>query len=306
MYLAEGSRGRERCRMDWMEAMEAALAYIEEHITDDLTVGRIASKVHVSAFYFQKGFAMLCGYTVGEYIRMRRLSLAGSELLSSNVKIIDLAVKYGYDSADSFTRAFTRFHGSTPTEVRRNRASLKSFAPLHMKLSLEGGTVMEYRIEEKAAFRVKGISRMFSYDTATADIPKYWDEIENLAGGKPVMGMYGICFDAEMAGSRFRYMIADDIWAEGDAVAAERNLEEQEIPAHTWAVFPARGPMPYALQEVNRRIFSEWLPTSRYEICEGYNIEYYSDAADYKDGTDDPEYYTEIWIPVNALERGFI
>lgn len=285
--------------MDWIKNTEAALAYIEENITGDLSVGRIASEVNVSAFYFQKGFAMLCGHTVGEYIRMRRLSLAGSELLSSDVKIIDLAVKYGYDSADSFTRAFTRFHGSTPTEVRRNSAALKSFVPLHIKLSLEGGTVMEYRIEKKAAFKVTGISRMFSYETANADIPKYWDEIEACAEGKPVMGMYGICFDAEMAGNQFRYMIADDVRTEDDGEAVEKNLQEQEIPAHTWAVFPSRGPMPYALQEVNRRIFSEWLPTSRYEVCEGYNIEYYSNAADYKGGTNDPAYYAEVWIPVS-------
>ena len=148
--------------MDWIKAIEEAIAYIEENITGDLTVERIAREVHVSAFYFQKGFSMLCGYTVGEYIRKRRLSLAGNELVSSNVKIVDLAVKYGYDSADSFTRAFTRFHESTPTEVRRNSAALRSFAPLHIKLSLEGGTVMEYRIEEKPAFKVKGISKMFS------------------------------------------------------------------------------------------------------------------------------------------------
>ena len=107
--------------MDWIKAVEDAIEYIEANITEDLTIAGIASQVNLSAFYFQKGFAMLCGYTVGEYIRMRRLSLAGSELLSSDVKVIDLAVKYGYDSSDSFTKAFTRFHGSTPTD-RKGRA----------------------------------------------------------------------------------------------------------------------------------------------------------------------------------------
>lgn len=281
--------------MDWIKSIEDAVAYIEENITENLTIGRIASEVNISAFYFQKGFAMLCGYTVGEYIRMRRLSLAGSELLSSDVKVLELAVKYGYDSADSFTKAFTRFHGSTPTDVRKNRASLKSFARLHIKLSLEGGSVMEYRIEEKTAFRVMGIPRMFSYESANTDIPKYWDEIHACAVKKPVKGMYGICFDAQMSGNQFRYMIADDF--QEDAVA-EDNLEEYEIPPHTWAVFPCRGPMPLALQEVNRRIFSEWLPASRYAVSEGYNIEYYSNAADYKEGTSDSEYYAEVWIPV--------
>ncbi|MBD5525810.1 MAG: AraC family transcriptional regulator [Lachnospiraceae bacterium] len=286
--------------MDWIKAVEDAIEYIEKNITEDLTIAGIAFQVNLSAFYFQKGFAMLCGYTVGEYIRMRRLSLAGSELLSSDVKVIDLAVKYGYDSSDSFTKAFTRFHGSTPTDVRKNRAALKSFARLHIKLSLEGGSVMEYRIEEKAAFKVMGISQIFSYESANTDIPKYWDEVYVGAARKLVMGMYGICFDAEMSGNQFRYMIADDLQEE---FAAERKLEEYEIPAHTWAVFPCRGPMPLALQEVNRRIFSEWLPASRYELSEGYNIEYYSNAADYKEGTSDPEYYAEVWIPVKEKEQ---
>ena len=285
--------------MDWIKATEAAIQYIEENITENLTVSGIASKVNISPFYFQKGFSMLCGYTVAEYIRMRRLSLAGSELLSSDIKIIDLAVKYGYDSPDSFTKAFTRFHGSNPTDVRKNNASLKSFAPLHIRLSLEGGTLMEYRIEKKCPFKVMGISRMFSYESANTDIPKYWDELKSLGKATPLMGIYGICFDEEMAGNRFRYMIADDFQPE---TAGKKHLEEYEIPGHTWAVFPCLGPMPLALQEVNKKIFSQWLPTSRYEVSEGYNIEYYSNAADYEAGTQDPAYYAEVWIPVKEKQ----
>ncbi len=281
--------------MNWTKAIEDAIAYIEKNIAEDLTVSEIADQVNLSAFYFHKGFSMLCGYTVTEYIRMRRLSLAGGELLSSEIRVIDLAMKYGYDSPDSFTKAFTRFHGSTPSDVRRNGALLKAFAPLHIKLSLDGGTVMEYKIKEKDAFRVMGVSRMFSYEDANTKIPEYWDEIYVQAEEKPVMGTYGICFDEEMAGNQFRYMIADDYKA-GEAEA--KNLEVYEVPKHTWAVFPCKGPMPLPLQEVNRRIFSEWLPASRYEIAEGYNIEYYSDPADYQKGTQDPEYYAEVWIPV--------
>lgn len=283
--------------MDWIKATEDAIAYIERHITDDLTVGGIAAKVNISPFYFQKGFSMLCGYTVGEYIRMRRLSLAGAELLSSDIKVIDLAMKYGYDSPDSFTKAFARFHGSTPTDARRKGASLKSFAPLHLKLSLEGGTVMEYRIEAKAAFQVTGVSKVFSYESANREIPEYWDELRTRKEEYTVMGMYGICFDEEMAGNQFRYMVADDV-KEGDGI--KKNLERYEVPAHTWAVFPCKGPMPFSLQEVNRRIFSEWFPISGHEIAEGYNIEYYSNPADYKEGTQDQEYYAEVWIPVKG------
>ncbi len=185
--------------MDWVKTIERAIAYIENNITEELTIGRIASEVNVSAFYFQKGFSMLCGYTVGEYIRMRRLSLAGSELLSSDARIIDLAVKYGYDSPDSFTKAFARFHGSTPTDIRKNGAALNSFAPLHIRLSLEGGTVMNYRIEKKPAFKVMGVSKTFSYESANTDIPAYWDEVHVRAEEKAVTGMYGIRFDTEMA-----------------------------------------------------------------------------------------------------------
>lgn len=281
--------------MDWIKIIENALRYIEKNLSGELTVDRIAEKVNISPFYFQKGFSMLCGYSVGEYIRMRRLSVAGSELVTSDNKVIDLALKYGYDSPDSFTKAFTRFHGSTPTDVRRKGALLKSFAPLHIKIILDGGNTMEYRVEEKPAFRVMGVSKIFSYETANADIPQYWDEIHVQAAVKPVEGMYGICFDEEMGGNRFRYMIADDL-EEGEA--GEKNLETYEVPRHTWAIFPCRGAMPLSLQEVNRRIFSEWLPASNYEIAEGYNIEYYSDPAEFKDGTQDPDYYAEVWIPV--------
>ncbi len=226
---------------------------------------------------------------------MRRLSIAGEELLSSDEKVIDLAIKYGYDSPDSFTKAFTRFHGITPTDVRRGGAVLKLFAPLHIKLSLEGGCVMEYRIEEKPAFKVMGISRDFSYENANEEIPKFWDEAVIQASERPVMGTYSVCFDEEMGGKAFRYMIADDL----DTEQAERkHLDVHEIKAHVWAVFPCRGAIPLPLQEVNRRIFSEWLPASSYEIAEGYNIEYYSNPADFKKGMQDPEYYMEVWIPV--------
>ena len=281
--------------MDWVKAIENAIDFIENNITDELTVSRIAGEVHISAFYFQKGFSMLCGYTVSEYIRMRRLSLAGSELLSSDIKVIDLALKYGYDSPDSFTKAFIRFHGSTPTDVRLDGALVRSFAPLHIKLSLDGGTIMEYKLENKPAFKVMGVSRMFSYETANTDVPKYWDEVHVRAAEKPVHGMYGISYDEEKAGNEFKYMIADDLIEE---VAREKNLEIHEIPAHKWVVVPCKGAMPLPLQEANRRIFAEWLPASRYEIAEGYNIEYYSNPADFKGGTQDPEYYAEIWIPV--------
>jgi AraC family transcriptional regulator len=281
--------------MNWVKTIEDAIMYIERNITEDLTVGRIAGEVNISSFYFQRGFSMLCGYTVGEYIRMRRLSISGEELLASDVKVIDLAMKYGYDSPDSFTKAFTRFHGSTPTDVRRGGAMLKSFAPLHIKLTLDGGSTMEYRIEKKPAFKVMGLLKDFSYENANTEIPQFWNEVFMQGLERPVLGMYGVCFDEEMAGNEFSYMIADDL---DEEQAAKKHLDVHAIKEHTWAVFPCRGPMPLPLQEVNRKIFSEWLPVSSYEIAEGYNIEYYSNPEDFINGMQDDEYYAEVWIPV--------
>ena len=147
--------------MEWMAIIGNSIQYIEAHIEEELSVERIARAVNVSPFYFQKGFAMLCGFTVAEYIRNRRLALAGNALVTTDEKIIDIALKYGYDSPDSFTRAFTRFHGATPVAVRRDGAMLKSFAPLKIKFSLEGGYLMDYRIEHKAAFTVIANAKEF-------------------------------------------------------------------------------------------------------------------------------------------------
>ncbi len=147
--------------MGWMEAIAAAIQYVEDHITDELTVDMVADHVNISSFYFQKGFVMLCGFTISEYIRNRRLALAGNDLATGDERIIDIAMKYGYDSPDSFARAFSRFHGVTPTAARKDRVMLKSFVPLKIKLTLEGGYLMDYRIEKKEAFTVIANAKVF-------------------------------------------------------------------------------------------------------------------------------------------------
>ena len=281
--------------MNWTKIIKDALSYIEENITEDLTVSRIAREVNTSAFYFQKGFSMLCGYTVGEYVRMRRLSLAGEDLVSTDIKVIDLAIKYGYDSADSFTKAFTRFHGNTPTDIRQNGASIKAFAPLHIKLTLDGGKAMEYRIEKKPAFRVMGISKIIDYGNSYDTVPKFWDEVFAKPDNK-IMGLYGICDDT-IPGDKFKYYIADNY---DEDLAKAEGYEVKEIPEYTWAVFPCRGAMPQALQSVNTQVFNEWLPASKYEIASGFNIEFYTDETKYALGSQDPEYYSEIWVPIKA------
>lgn len=133
----------------WIEGIQNAIRYIEDNLTEELCIADISAKAYVSPFHFQRIFSVLCGFTVGEYIRQRRLSLAGEELSAGNMRVIDIAVKYGYDSQDSFSRAFTRFHGISPSAAKEKGARLKTFAPIHIKLSLEGGSMLEYKIVEK-------------------------------------------------------------------------------------------------------------------------------------------------------------
>jgi len=283
--------------MEWIESISKAIEYIETHITEDLTTSDIAKEVCISSFYFQKGFSMLCGFTVAEYIRQRRLTLAGSELVSTDNKIIDIAMKYGYDSPDSFTKAFTRFHGSTPTAVRRDGAMMKSFASLKINISLKGGYTMDYKIIEKEAFTVLASGSRFKYESCKEEIPKFWKEHYESGKGNVVCGMYGVNIDKSMGNSdEFEYLIADDYKTGNDI---PEGFVTRVIPKHTWAVFSCKGAMPKAMIDVNQKIFSEWLPNCKdYEIAEGYNIETYTDINNYPKGNQDENYYSELWIPV--------
>ncbi|NLD19872.1 MAG: AraC family transcriptional regulator [Clostridiales bacterium] len=282
--------------MEWMESISQSIEYIEKNITKDVSVEDVARHINVSTFYFQKGFGMLCGLTVAEYIRNRRLALAGSELAAGGKKVIDVAMKYGYDSPDSFAKAFYRFHGFTPSMVQKGDVMLKSFAPLKIKVSLEGGYLMDYKITKKDAFTVLGASKRFKYEDAKQEIPKFWQEHYANGNGKHVCGMFGINIDESMGNEEFEYLIADMYDPITDI---PEGFVTKTIPAFTWAVFPCRGPMPVALQDVNTKIFSEWLPALKdYEFAAGYCIEMYDLPDKYPKGTQDENYYCEIWIPV--------
>ncbi len=282
--------------MDWAQAISEAVRYIESHITDDITVCDVADHVNISPFYFQKGFSILCGFSLMEYVRNRRMALAGQELITSDVTVMELAMKYGYDSPDSFTRAFSRFHGYTPLAVRRNKTMVKTFAPLKLTISLKGGYSMDYRIVKKEAFSVLGSAREFGYENASREIPLFWQEHYASGRGKYVCGMFGINIDPQMGNEKFQYLIADIYNPSTDI---PDGFTVKTVPAFTWAVFPCRGALPDALQDINAKIFSEWLPALQdYELAAGYSVEMYEAPDKYPKGTADENYYTEIWIPV--------
>ena len=270
--------------MDWIQGIQNAISYIEENITEELDYKLIAKEAYVSNFHFQRAFSILCGFTLGEYIRNRRLTLAGMELSSGDAKIIDVAAKYCYDSPDSFTKAFVRFHGILPSAARLEGANLKSIAPLKIKFKLEGGSTMDYKIEKKDVFTVLGHVRQFDSNTSYEQIPRFWDEHFTKGGVEHVCGMFGICYDHKTDSSLFNYMIAD-IYESGKDIPA--GFVTKEIPAKTWVVFATTLDK---LQELNTRIWSEWMPNCReYEMDGDFNIEMY---------TGDEECSCEIWFPI--------
>ncbi len=282
--------------MEWADAIQSAISFIEQHITDDITAEDVANHVHISSFYFQKGFSMLCGYSVTEYIRNRRLALAGGALAATDMKIIDIAMKYGYDSPDSFTKAFTRFHGVSPAMVRKNDVTIKTFAPLKLEILLKGGYLMNYKIIDKESFTVLGASKKFEYENCKQEIPMFWQEHYAKGHGKYVGGMFGINIDEQMGNDSFEYLIAD-LYNPNTEIT--EGFVTRTIPAFTWAVFSCDGPLPTALQDVNTKIFSEWLPALKeYEFAAGYCVEMYDAADKYPRGVQDENYHSEIWIPI--------
>lgn len=278
---------------DWTEGIQKALAYVEANLAEELEIREIAKRAYVSPFYFQRIFAALCGVGIGEYIRNRRLTLAGEELAGTDARVIDIAAKYGYDSPDSFNRAFQRFHGITPTAARKNGASLRSYAPMKIKLTLEGGNMLEYKIVEKPQFTLAGVSRRFNAETSYQEIPKFWCEMMGMEKF-PLLGMYGVCLEMDEHDREFEYLIADNYipWQE-----IPEGCAVKVIPASTWAVFPCRGPLPQALQDVNTRVWSEWLPNCKsYRLAMNLNIELYAPPAEDPENT-----YSEIWLPVKKV-----
>ncbi len=274
--------------MDWIQNLNKAIRYIESNITENIDSTDISKHVFCSNFHFQRVFSLLTGITLGEYIRFRRLSLAGSELMQKDSKVIDVSMKYGYESPESFTKAFARFHGITPSSAKKEGAQLRYFAPITIKISLEGGSFMDYRIEKKEAFDILAKTATFTQETSTQEVPKYWEAHFKSGDDAIVGGWYGICHDVN-EGS-FKYSIADP-YKPGTEVP--ERFEKITIPAFTWAIFTCVGPMPHAIQNMWKKIYSEWLPSSEYDLVPGYDVEFYTGP-----NTQDPDYISEIWIPV--------
>lgn len=278
--------------MEWIDRLNEAMDDIEAHLTDNIDYDRLGRIACCSSYHFQRMFAYMAGIPLSEYIRRRRMSLAAVDLQSTEEKIIDLAAKYGYQSPTAFNRAFQAVHGVAPSTVRQEGIPVKSYPPIVFQISVKGGQAMDYRIETKEAFRIVGVSVPLSKNIEEnfTVVPGKWQEaaadgtIEKLAGMMDTqpMGLLGVsvCNDRE----EWKYFIAAASTKNKDA------FEDYTVPAATWAIFPGTGAN-VSVQELERRIVTEWLPSSGYEYGDAPDIEVYLNA--------DPQNAKyEVWIPV--------
>ncbi len=266
--------------MNWLECIKEAIGYIESHLKDDFSIEDVASHVYMSSGYFQKAFSMLCGFTVSEYIRNRRLTEAGMELLSSNEKIIDIALMYGYDSHDSFTKAFSRFHGATPSAVRRGGCTLKAFAPLRLQFILAGGYIMDYRIEKQPRFEV--------LLKVEADRVTYWCETDLNESQKRMISTIKTYGGSK--GGLYRDVSSDSEHLDG--------FELYPFPAATWAVFVCKGSSRAdARQKMFDKITKEWFPQTNYRLDNTYSVVISYQTPVDQENDDDLGVY---WVPIVA------
>lgn len=291
--------------MNWIADMNKALEYIEENLDTDIEAERVAQSAHMSKFHFLRIFNILTGLTLGDYIRERKLSLSARDVVSSKLKIIDIAYKYGYETPEAFTKAFRKLHGISPSEARKNKKYLKAIPPLSFQITVRGEERMNYKIEVKESFKVAGIAKHITTKDGEnfKEVPKFWNELmengkyEVLEKNQGKLGVMGICTNFNMENDEFDYVIA----VEGNTLKGIDDYSVVEVPRNSFAVFESLGPIPGAIQDVTRRIFAEWFPATKYEHAYGPEIEVYlpgdCKAEDYK---------CEVWIPVveNEAKQG--
>lgn len=286
--------------MDWITGIQNAINYIEEHLTEEIDYEIVAKEAACSSFYLQRIFSILCGMTLGDYIRNRRLTLAGNELSAADDKVIDIALKYGYESPESFTRAFSRFHGVTPSEAKKDGSKLKSFSRLSVKITLNGGNIMDYKIIEKDAFDI--IEKVESHPVEDSEnaksIPAFWTRSHNDGTVKKLLDtttdrtyIFGVCYGNLSENAKtFDYSIAAKC---NENTVVPEGFRKNTIPARTWAIFECKGAMPNAIQDMWHKIVSEFFPTSGYQPTYEMDIEAYTEG-----NMGSPDYRSEIWVPV--------
>lgn len=288
--------------MDFVQSLQSAIDFMEENLLEPINYEDVAKHIYLSSYHFHRTFSLITGITANEYIRNRRLSMAGQEISISDAKVIDIALKYGYDSPESFTKAFTRFHGITPNAARRAGMKLKSYNRLLIKIKLEGGYVMDYRIEKREPFKLLAKVKKFRNESISeqgnTEIPDFWKEsgkdgtFEILKANSSKPDVYGACAPISKESKHFDYGIGMEYT--GDSVPEGYTI--WNVKPTLWAVFKCIGETGDCIGETWSKIFSEFLPGSDYSMLDDTDFELYSETA----GSD---CFCEIWVPVEKKKH---
>ncbi|HCD45796.1 MAG TPA: AraC family transcriptional regulator [Lachnoclostridium sp.] len=288
--------------MDCIQSIQKAIEYMEEHMLEKISYEEVASQLYVSNYHFHRLFSMITGITANEYIRNRRLSMAGQELIMSVKRVIDIALKYGYESPESFTKAFSRFHGVTPNVAKRSGILLKSFNRLVIKIKFEGGAAMEYKIVKREKFQLLAKVQAFRNESISEEgnneIPDFWKQcgsngvfdVLNRQASKH--DIYGVCASISKESSFFDYGIGIE-YEGGDIPEGYRIWEVKPI---LWAVFQCIGTNSECIEETWDKIFKEFLPGSDYNMLDETDFELYPENSH-------PDVFCEIWIPVKKSSK---
>ena len=288
--------------MDLILGMNNAVSYIEDNLDDEIDYVKAARLASCSAYDFHRIFSFITGVSISEYIRRRRLTLAAFEFQTTNAKVIDVALKYGYDSPESFTRAFQTVHGVTPSVLRDRGVIVKAYPRISFQFTIKGESEMNYKITDKPAFQFYGIERIF--DTKDGEnltaIPEFWTELEK--DGKLMeicksTGYETICNavcgyrDVGMTLTTFPYLIG----CIRTPISETDGYTIVDVPAATWAIFAnephSRDVMSAETQKLISRVYTDWLPTANFNMIPGYDIEMYHILPDGR-------WYEETWIRV--------
>ncbi len=279
--------------MNWLEGFNQVIEYIENHLEDEIDYEEIANIFGYSVYHVQRLFAMVAGVPFSEYIRNRKLSKAAMELQSSECKVIDIALKYGYSSPNSFHRAFKVLHGVAPSDVKKEGITIKAYPPLCFELTVKGAQAMEYRIVRKNTFRIVGVKLHTTLENGECyrNAPLFWSNLVQTGGHNNILALmnqepYGLLgvsnYSPDFSSGEFDYFIA----CSTDKQVPE-GMEEFIVPESTWAIFSLDSKDAEAIQKLEQRIVMEWLPTSGYEFAKAPDIEAYDENGK-----------TEIWLPI--------
>ncbi|MFF2655832.1 GyrI-like domain-containing protein [Kitasatospora sp. NPDC058032] len=282
-----------------LDRLNEAMEYIEAHLDQEVDTAELARIAVTSEYHFRRLFSALAGMPLSEYLRRRRLTLAGAEVLAGERTLLDVAVRHGYGSGEAFARAFRAMHGVGPGEARRSGAVLVSQPRMSFRLIVEGSSSMEYRVIERPALRIVGrrarvplvhegvnpAIAAFVQGLGRAEI----DRITALSEQEPegIVAVTEFFSDSREEGVPLDYYHAVVTGAESEAPA---DLDVRELPAGTWAVFANSGPYPRALQELWRDVFTQWFPSNPYEFRHGPEI--------LRVRPDGDRAEAELWIPV--------